>query len=77
VTQEPSAGHSENRIQPRHIVIGICLLVLLIFAVLNTDEVALDFVIDTVRAPLVLLIAICALLGFAIGWFVGRRRHSG
>ena len=49
---------------------------LLVFAILNTDEVAVDFVFDTVRAPLVLLIAICALLGFAIGWFVGRRRHS-
>ena len=76
MTQEPSAGHSENRIQPRHIVIAICLVVLLVFAILNTDEVAVDFVFDTVRAPLVLLIAICALLGFAIGWFVGRRRHS-
>ncbi len=76
MTQEPSAGHSENRIQPHHIVIGICLLVLLVFAILNTEEVAVDFVFDTARAPLVVLIAICALLGFAIGWFVGRRRHS-
>jgi uncharacterized integral membrane protein len=76
VTQEQNAGHSENRIQPRHIVIGICLLVLLVFAILNTDEVGIDFVFDTVRAPLVLLIAICALLGFAIGWFIGRRHHS-
>ena len=77
MTQEPSPGHSQNRIEPHHVVIGICLVVLLVFAILNTDEVAVDFVFDTVRAPLVALIAICALLGFAIGWFVGRRRHSG
>ena len=76
MTEEPSAGHRENRIEPRHVVIGICLVVLLVFAILNTDEIAVDFAFDTVRAPLVLLIAVCALLGFAIGWFVGRRRHS-
>jgi uncharacterized integral membrane protein len=76
VTQERQPEHSQNRIQPHHIVIGVCLAVLVVFAILNLDNVRVDFAVATVSTPLVVLIAICALLGFLIGWFVGRRRHS-
>jgi uncharacterized protein YneF (UPF0154 family) len=38
--------------------------------------VRVDFALATVDTPLVFLIAICALLGFVIGWFIGRRRHT-
>ena len=75
MTDDQHAGHSQNRLQPHHIVIGVCLVVLIIFAILNLDDVRVDFAFDTVDAPLVLLIAICALLGFVIGWFVGRRSN--
>jgi uncharacterized integral membrane protein len=75
VTDDQHAERSQNRLQPHHIVIGVCLVVLLLFAILNIDDVRVDFAVDTVAAPLVLVIAICALLGFVIGWFVGRRRH--
>ena len=59
-----------------HIGIGVCLLVLVVFAILNLDNVRIDFAVATVDTPLVVLIAISALLGFVIGWFIGRRRHS-
>jgi uncharacterized integral membrane protein len=76
VTQERQPEHSQNRIQPHHIVIGVCLVVLAIFAILNVDNVRVDFAVATFDTPLVVLIAICALLGFVMGWFVGRRRHT-
>jgi uncharacterized integral membrane protein len=66
----------ESRIKPRHIVVGICVLLLVIFALVNLDDVSVDFAADTVEAPLVLVIVVCALLGFVIGWLVGRRRHD-
>ena len=51
-------------------------VVLLVFALANLDDVRVDFVVDTVKAPLILVIVICAALGFVIGWFVGRRRGN-
>ncbi len=74
MTEEQHAEHSQNRLQPHHIVIAVCAVLLLIFALLNIDDVRVDFAVDTVQAPLILVIFLCALLGFVIGWFVGRRR---
>jgi uncharacterized integral membrane protein len=75
VTEEHHA-ESRNRLQPHHIVIAVCAVVLIVFAILNIDNVRVDFAVDTVDAPLVLVIFICALLGFVIGWFIGRRRNN-
>lgn len=63
-----------SRIRPHHVVVGLCAVVLLVFALANLDEVRVNFVVDEVRAPLILVIVLCAVLGFVIGWFVGRRR---
>ncbi|MEX1009053.1 MAG: LapA family protein [Acidimicrobiia bacterium] len=68
--------HAKSRIKPHHVVVAICALVLLVFALANIDDVRVDFVFETVRAPLVLVIVVCALLGFVIGWVVGRRRND-
>ena len=46
---------------------------LLVFALVNIDEVNVDFVFDSVEVSLIVVIALCAGLGFVIGWFVGRR----
>ena len=62
-----------RRVSGSVIVISVLGLVLLLFAVLNTDEIGVDFIADTVKAPLILVIFLAALLGFVIGWFVGRR----
>ena len=76
MTDEQHAERSQNRLQPHHIVIAVCVVLLLLFAILNIDDVRVDFAVDTVAAPLVVVIALCALLGFVIGWFIGRRRRD-
>jgi uncharacterized integral membrane protein len=68
--------HAQSRIKPHHVVVGICVVVLAVFALANIDDVRVDFAFDTVRAPLVVVIFLCALLGFVIGWFIGRRRND-
>ena len=69
----PDAQTPRRRVSGSVIVISVLGLVLLLFAVLNTDEIGVDFIADTVKAPLILVIFLSALLGFVIGWFVGRR----
>jgi uncharacterized integral membrane protein len=66
----------QSRIKPRHVVVAICVVLLVVFAIVNVDDVSVDFAVDTVDAPLVLVIVVCALLGFLIGWVVGRRRND-
>lgn len=50
--------------------------VLALWAFANTDEVAVDWLVDTTSGPLVVVIAISALLGFLLGavatWRQGR-----
>lgn len=50
--------------------------ILALWAFANTDEVAVDWLVDTTRGPLVVVIAISALLGFLLGavatWRQGR-----
>jgi len=67
---------AQSRIKPHYIVVGICLGVLAVFALVNIDDVRVDFAVDTVDAPLVLVIVVSALLGFLIGWVIGRRRRT-
>ena len=55
-------------------------IVLVVFAALNFRPVRVNFVLFTTRARVVTVIVVAALLGFLVGWFVGRpgreeRRH--
>ena len=63
----------KRRLSAAAIVISVLGLLLLVFAVLNTDNVGVDFIADTVKAPLIIVIFLSALLGFVIGWFLRRR----
>jgi uncharacterized integral membrane protein len=47
-----------------------------LFAVLNLQRVQMDWIVTSTRTPLILVIAIFAVLGFISGAFLaGRRRH--
>jgi uncharacterized integral membrane protein len=45
-----------------------------LFAVLNLDEVQVNWVIGTWDTPLIVAIAVSLLIGAAIGWAASRRR---
>jgi uncharacterized integral membrane protein len=45
---------------------------LLIFGLQNSEKVDVDFWIFDAQARIVTVIVVAALLGFVIGWFVGR-----
>ena len=44
------------------------------FAVLNVDEVDVNWILGTWSTPLIIVIAISILIGAALGFLVGRRR---
>ena len=52
-----------RKVNVKLIVVGLFVALLVVFALLNTHEVGVDWLFDTVSAPMILVIAISALLG--------------
>ena len=68
---EAQRAHDDGRsVNVKLIVIGVIAAILLLFALLNTHEVGVDFVFNTWSAPMILVIVISALFGAAIGFLV-------
>ena len=73
---EHHAGDSQRSISPKLVGIGILAVILIVFALLNTQDVRVHFIVRTVETPLILVIVVSALLGFVIGWFLARHRYN-
>jgi uncharacterized integral membrane protein len=61
---------SGRTVNVKLIALGLLAAVLVLFAALNTHDVGVDWVFDTVSAPMILVIAVSALFGFGIGFLV-------
>jgi len=66
-------GVPEQRgITPKHVVIGILVAIVAVFAIANSKRVEVNFLFFTTQARVVTVIVISAILGFVVGYFVGR-----
>jgi uncharacterized integral membrane protein len=59
-------------ITPRQILIGILAILLIAFAIANFEPVKVSFLLFESQARVVTVIAVAGILGFVIGYFVGR-----
>ncbi|HEX9504446.1 MAG TPA: LapA family protein, partial [Acidimicrobiia bacterium] len=57
---------SSRKVSGKVIALGVLAVILVLFALLNTHEVGVDWLFDTVSAPMIVVIGVSALLGFAI-----------
>jgi uncharacterized integral membrane protein len=63
--------HDDGRkVNVKLILLGLLGAVLVLFALLNTHEVGVDFIFNTWSAPMIVVILIAAAIGFAIGYLV-------
>ena len=63
--------HDDGRkVNVKLIALGVLAAILVLFAVLNTHEVGVDFIFNTWSASLIVVILIAAVIGFAIGFLV-------
>jgi uncharacterized integral membrane protein len=67
--QQPLVNTS-RKVNVKFVALGTLAAVLILFAVLNTHKVGVDWIFDTVSAPMIVVIGISALLGFAIGFLL-------
>jgi uncharacterized integral membrane protein len=70
------ARNSQRSINWKLVGIGILAIILIVFALLNRQDVRVHFIVRTVATPLILVIVVCALLGFVIGWLLARHRYN-
>jgi uncharacterized integral membrane protein len=66
---EAARGDS-RKVNVKLITLGFVAAVLVTFALLNTHEVGVDWIFDTVSVPMIIVILISAVLGFAMGFLV-------
>jgi uncharacterized integral membrane protein len=65
-----AARDDGRKVNVKLILIGAFVALLVVFALLNTHEVGVDWIFDSVDVPMILVIGISAVLGFAIGFIV-------
>lgn len=70
----PGRKPERTRRQQARLIVGLTLAGLgVVFAVLNLDEVSVNWIIGTWDTPLIIVIAISVLVGAALGYLVARR----
>jgi uncharacterized integral membrane protein len=66
------AGPARSGVTPRQVLVAIGVLVLVIFAAANFKSVEVNFLFFTAEARVVTVIVVAGLLGFVVGYLVGR-----
>ena len=69
------AAHKRTRKESARLVaVAAVSAVVALFAVLNLDEVEVNWIIGTFDTPLIVVIAVSVLVGAALGYVAARRR---
>ena len=71
--REPAAKRSRKE-SARLVAVATVSALVALFAVLNLDEVEVNWIIGTFDTPLIVVIAVSVLLGAALGYVAARRR---
>jgi uncharacterized integral membrane protein len=67
------SARSEREQTARSVAIGILALLVIVFAVLNSQTVKIKWIVTTTRMPLIVAIILIAAIGAAVGWLLGTR----
>jgi uncharacterized integral membrane protein len=69
--REPFAPERSG-ITPRQVLIALLAILLIAFAIANFEFVEVNFLLFQTRARVITVVAVAGVLGFVIGYFVGR-----
>jgi uncharacterized integral membrane protein len=71
----PAAGKHRN-LTPKQITMGVAAVVVVLFALLNFQNVTMHWIVGTTRTPLIIVVVGCLVIGLGIGYLVGRRTEK-
>jgi uncharacterized integral membrane protein len=66
----------DRKARARLVAAAILAAVVTLFAVLNSQTVSVHLILTTAHLPMIVVIALCAVIGVAVGWMIGRRRAA-
>jgi uncharacterized integral membrane protein len=70
--REPPPPPERRAVTPKQILVGLLAIVLLAFAIANFGRVKVNFLLFETQARVVTVIVVAGILGFVIGYYVGR-----
>jgi uncharacterized integral membrane protein len=73
---DDGGGRPRRKWSGRQIAAVILVVVIVIFAIANTQDATTDFVFDDVTLPLFVVIAGVGFIGFGAGWLVRALREK-
>jgi uncharacterized integral membrane protein len=73
---EPASRSARNKPSPRMITAVVLLVLIVLFAVANSQTVTIHWIVTTTQTPMIVVIAGCGLVGFAVGYLFARRRAT-
>ena len=74
VTDAPAPSTTGRRVNPRQILALVVGALIVLFAVLNTDDVEVNWIVATATTPLIVVIAVSWILGIVTGLLIARGR---
>jgi uncharacterized integral membrane protein len=73
---ESSAAPASGKPSPKMITAAVLVVLIVLFAVANSQTVTIHWVVTTTQTPMIIVIAGCGFVGFAAGWIFARRRAA-
>ncbi len=70
------AAAARRKPSARTIVAGVLSVLLVVFAILNSQTVTVHWIFGTSDVALIVVIALCGVVGFAVGWLLARHQAS-
>ena len=67
---------ARNKPTPKMITAVVLAVLIALFAVVNSQEVTIHWVVTTSQTPLIVVIAGCGFVGFVVAWTFARRRAA-
>jgi uncharacterized integral membrane protein len=71
-----TAAKRSRKESARLVVVAAVSALLALFAVLNLDEVEVNWIVGTFDTPLIVVVAVSVLIGAALGYLAARRRAT-
>jgi uncharacterized integral membrane protein len=65
---------SRKQVSRKQATVAVALVVVIVFALLNFQDVTMHWIVGTTHTPLIILVAVCLLIGLGVGFVVGQRR---
>lgn len=63
----------KSSITAGRIAVGLLVVLIIVFAVLNSQSVRMHWIVTTTDTPLFVILVLFAFIGLVIGYIVGRR----